>query len=159
MTKLFKIIACAAALLPLGQLQAKDFGGLNPKKTFTLVVTNVESVDTSTPNRDTAPIPKGVPTFRLGQKVKFTVGSKGQLMGKGFNIPFRDSKATSSSTSANIYSTRSILPTAPAIRNRTDARMYSKKGMPGTGLLSFGKFTGPAAGPKFIVVTYVFEVK
>lgn len=159
MTKLLKIIACAATLLPLGQLQAKDFGGLNPKKTFTLVVKRIESVDITTSKREAVPIPKGVPTFMVGQKIKFTVGSKGELMGKGFNVPFRMSEATSSSTSANTYSTQPKLPASQAARNRTDALMYSKKGMPGTGSLFFGKIIGPAVGPKYILVSYALEAK
>lgn len=159
MTKLFKIIACAAALLPLGQLQAKDFGGLTPKKTFSLVVKQVECVEVSTGKRVAAPVPKGVPTFKKGQSIKFTIGSKGELMGKGFNIPFRASVTSPPSSTGNTYSNQPKLPVTQAVRNRTDAVLYSQKGMPGSGSLVFGKFTGPAVAPKFFIVNYSLGVE
>lgn len=35
-----------------------------------------------------APIPSGIPKFKLGNTVKFTIGSKGQLTGPGFSLKF-----------------------------------------------------------------------
>ena len=78
-TLLFKTLACAAVLLPLGQIQAKTFGSFTPNKMFTLELTAKESFKVKPGGaRKNSGIPNGVPNFKIGQKVKFKIGSKTQ---------------------------------------------------------------------------------
>ena len=92
-SSLFSLITCAALLLPVSVAQAAkpgSFGGLTSGLKFTLKVTSVESFaqEPATGALTTAPIPKTVPKFKLGQKVKFSIGKKGQLRGPGFSLDF-----------------------------------------------------------------------
>lgn len=94
---LLKTIACAAVLLPLST-QAGNF----PKgTTFTRTVT--EKISSKTVGFKVikkTPVPAGIPNFKVGQKVKFVIGPKGQLQIKknGVSIPFK-----SDGGSANVY--------------------------------------------------------
>lgn len=94
---LLKAVACAAVLLPL-TTQAGNF----PKGTsFTRTVT--EKVSTKSVGFKIfkkVPVPSGIPDFKVGQKVKFVIGPKGQLQikKKGVSIPFK-----SDGGSANVY--------------------------------------------------------
>ena len=47
-----------------------------------------------------APVPSGIPNFKLGNTVKFTVGSKGQLTGPDFSMKFVADEGSSYSYSA-----------------------------------------------------------
>lgn len=155
MKTLIKSIICAATLLPLGQLQAKDFGGLTPKQTFTFSVTGVESVKVTRGASKPTPMLRGIPAFTKGQAIKFTIGAKGQLMSKGFSIPF---KMASAETSENIYSNKPKAPTVQSMKNGVNARIYKDTtGMPVSGSLIFSKQTGPAMKPYDVVVTYTLE--
>lgn len=84
----------AGTILPLVPLQAapgKTFGGFKPGKTFTLTVTDRESIKTTNGDVDRGvPIPSGLPKFKVGDKVKFTIGDKGALRGPGFKIQYED---------------------------------------------------------------------
>ena len=101
---LVQFIMLSGALLPLSQAQAagpasKTFGGFLPGKKFTLTVqsfTSSQSVGTTT--KMVVPIPTGIPKFRKGQTVKFTIGTKGQLTVAGFSMPL-----LSTSTTINSY--------------------------------------------------------
>ena len=96
---LFQALACAAVLLPFSQAQAKSFGGFKSGKTFTFKVEEVISAKAVGFNKATkAPIPAGVPKYKKGQKVKFKIGAKGQLIAKGVSIPFK-----ADGGSANVY--------------------------------------------------------
>ena len=97
---LFQALACAAVLLPFSQVQAKTYGGFRPGKTFTFTVQEVVSIKAVGFNKPVkAPIPAGVPKFKKGQKVKFTIGAKGQLTATGLSIPYK-----ADGGSANVYS-------------------------------------------------------
>ncbi len=95
---LLKTLACAAVLLPLSEAHAANF----PKgTTFTRTVT--EKVSSKTVGFKVfkkVPVPAGIPNFKVGQKVKFVIGPKGQLQIKknGVSIPFK-----SDGGSANVY--------------------------------------------------------
>lgn len=103
-TLLIKTLAGAALLLPFSQVQAagagKTFGGFKPKQTFSLKVAGVSSSKTVQGIVSKAPIPAGIPKFKVNQSVKFTIGAKGQLTGPGFSIPFY---AAGASAAVNNY--------------------------------------------------------
>jgi hypothetical protein len=73
---------CAAG--PIG----KRFGGFTPKQTFSFKVEDRQSFESKGPvTVQTFLIPAAIPKFNVGQKVKFTIGAKGQLQGPGFSLP------------------------------------------------------------------------
>ena len=94
---LLKAVACAAVLLPL-TTQAGNF----PKgTTFTRTVKEkVSSKAVGFKIFKKVPVPAGIPDFKVGDKVKFTIGPKGQLQIKknDVSIPFK-----SDGGSANVY--------------------------------------------------------
>ena len=98
---LLQLIVCATALLPFTQAQAagaKRYGDFLPGKTFSLKVTNVTSAKASvTGGTVKSPIPSGIPKFKKGQKVTFTIGAKGELKGPGFSTTFSTGSITSNS--------------------------------------------------------------
>ena len=83
-TLITALVACCAALLPITQAQAaepaaKKYGDFKPGDTFTLKVASVAPFGTR---------PSNFHVFKKGQKVKFRIGSKGQLTGPSFSINF-----------------------------------------------------------------------
>lgn len=106
MKSILPAIICCAALLPFAQVQAggpagKTYGGFAPGKTFTLTVKQKTSAKTSgTTVITNAPVPDGIPNYKKGQTVKFTIGTKGQLTTKAFSMKFE-----SGSPTANAYFT------------------------------------------------------
>ena len=88
---LLPILVCCGALLPFSQVRAaepKTFGGFTAKQKFSFKVDIAASLKTVGLKVSKAPIPDGIPKFKVGQKVTFTIGSKGELTGPGFSIPF-----------------------------------------------------------------------
>lgn len=88
--------------LPSVEAQEKSFGGFKPNYKFTLRVQNVVSIKSQglVVQPVKAPIPKGLPKYKKGQKVKFKIGNKGELIAKGTNLPF-----SADAGSANVYTT------------------------------------------------------
>lgn len=99
---LVSAIVAAASLLPFhnAEAQGMSFGGFEPNYKFTFTVQDVVSIKTqgalAPPTK--APIPRGLPKYKKGQKVKFKIGNKGQIIAKGMNIPFSADRPT-----ANVY--------------------------------------------------------
>ncbi len=117
MKTIIKLIAVATALLPLGQLQAKTFGGFAPKKTFTLKVTNKfvsQSKTIEGSESIVVPVPEGIVKLSVGQPVKFTIGAKGQLVFKGFEVPFESEGSDSILT---CYDNQPKKPTPQSMRD------------------------------------------
>lgn len=125
---ILQVIVCAGALLPLSQIQAATYGGFAPGKTFTFTVKSVSSSKTvGTKVTANVPVPTGIPKFAKGQKVKFTIGSKGQLTGPGFSIPFKADAGTAnnyvtvptatkpSADSAIVFKSTAKVPTAASL--------------------------------------------
>jgi len=76
--------AAAHAAGPIG----KQFGGFTPKQTFSFKVEDRQSFESKcSVTVHTFLIPAAIPKFNVGQKVKFTIGAKGQLQGPGFSLP------------------------------------------------------------------------
>ena len=90
-TQIRSLLICGAALLPLSALQARPFGSFEPQKRFKLTVTKVTSVKRigSTVEAGVA-IPAGIPSYRLAERVKFTIGNRGELKARGLNIAFKN---------------------------------------------------------------------
>lgn len=103
---LLRAIILLAAVLPLSIADAapkpkvpKVFGGFPVGKSFTLTVTNrISSATQGTQVINPAPVPAGIPNLQIGQRVTFTVGPKGELVGPGFKIAY-----TADSISSNSY--------------------------------------------------------
>lgn len=125
-TLLLPLLAGCAALLPVNSSQAagpvgKTYGGFSPGKTFTLTVTERSSVRTKGDDADKdVPVPAGWPDFQEGQKVKFTIGSKGQLTGPGFSITFRDEEGRVNTYSNNPSLSGPEGEAATVVKNRND---------------------------------------
>jgi len=78
----------ATPVLTAGPI-GRRLGGLSPKQNFTLTVEDRQSFETKGKNTvQVFSIPAGIPDFKVGQKVKFTIGKKGQLQGPGFSLLF-----------------------------------------------------------------------
>jgi hypothetical protein len=88
---LLQSLAFVAILSPLSQAEAKTYGSFQPKTTFTLKVAEITGTVQKAGQipRTTTTAPAGVPKFFVGQTIRFTIGPKGELVGKGFKIPYR----------------------------------------------------------------------
>jgi hypothetical protein len=158
MKNIIKLIAVAAALLPLGQLQAKTFGGFAPKKTFTLTVTTkfaAKAAAVGATQSKVVPVPKGIVNLAVNETVKFTIGAKGQLIFKGFEIPFNPA------VSKGIPNTYGNPQTNPAVQPaRNVSNCFINKGSeaePTFGTLKFYQTNG--SGLKKTVTVVVYELK
>lgn len=93
---LLQTIACCAVLLPFTRAEAKTYGGFNPGDKFTLTVNyRISNKTVGGVTKEKVPVPKGMPDFKLGKKVTFTIGPKGQLTAKGMSLPFMTVDTTS----------------------------------------------------------------
>ncbi len=158
-TLLINTIACAALLLPFSQAQAagagKTFGGFKPKQTFSFKVTSATSVRTVGTKVSKAPVPAGIPNFKLKQTVKFIIGAKGQLTGPGFSIPFF---SKGSSTSGNGYTNVTpISKESPIVGLVLKNQGTVKAGAPVSASIIFSKYSVKGTTVTENVVTYYFE--
>lgn len=156
MKNIIKLVALAAALLPLGQLQAKTFGGFAPKKTFTMKVATKFVAKTNLNGQSVVvPVPKGMLDLTVGQTVKFTIGAKGQLTAKRLEIPFKPRVTVEM---ANDYDNQPAKPTSQSFGNATYGQIYkNSKGEPISGKLAFYKKEGK--GLKEASFAVVYELK
>jgi hypothetical protein len=152
---LLTLIVCAGALLPATQMQAapasKKFGGFLPGKTFSFVVE--ERILAKTTGTKVVKIknpPSGIPNFASGQKVKFTIGAKGQLTAKGLSMPFKSDGGNS-----NVY----VLPPAKGSTARANVGIVYKNsnGKPVAVALSFFKVELKGFVPTVYSVSYILE--
>ena len=144
------ILLCGASLLPFSTLQALPYGGLVPQKKFTLTVTKVTSVfqDGST-TQTGVPIPAGMPSFRLGERVKFTIGRNGELTARGVNIAFKN---------ANRMTNNYLDPVTPSHRILEAAGIFkTATGQPQTMALNYRKGELTATAVAISTVGYVLK--
>jgi hypothetical protein len=146
---LLQAIACAAVLLPFSQAQAENF----PKgTTFTRTVTEkVSSKASGFKTYPKVPVPAGIPNFKVGQKVKFTIGPKGQLLIKkaGVSLPFKQDAG-----SANVYY---IVPTRKKPSGDIGQVFKDSAGKPTGVALSFFKFKYSGFTTTTNTVVYTLE--
>ena len=100
-------LALCAMLAPLNAAEVKKkpkppanpvlYGGWAPGKTFTYTVSSVTAAAKGmTGDPYPVPVPKGIPSYTVGEQVKFTIGKKGELLApKGLKIPFQADGITS----------------------------------------------------------------
>lgn len=87
---LIRFVACCAVLLPLARAEAKTYGGFKPGDKFTFTVNyRVSNKTVGGVTQTNVPVPAGMPDFKLGKKVTFTIGRKGQITAKGMSLPFK----------------------------------------------------------------------
>ena len=147
---LLQTIACCAVLLPFSQLEAKTYGGFKPGKTFTMTVEEkITAATIGTRVAKNVPVPNGVPNFKKGQKVKFTIGAGGQLTAKGMSIPFK-----SDGGSANVYNK---VVTSGAPQADTGEVFKTATNKPTNVALMFSRTKIDGFNTSVTTVTYTFE--
>ncbi|MEO5716181.1 MAG: hypothetical protein ABIT37_22060 [Luteolibacter sp.] len=149
-TLLLPIIVAAGTLIPVSHLNAETFGGFETGKKFTLTVTDRTSTKTKGDNvTKNAPIPDGIPDFAEGQKVRFRIGAKGNLVGGEFNINFRRETGD-----VVIYSNN---PTFSKPHGDAATVTKNSNGKPVAATLTFYRFRFSGFIPVTNTVNYVFE--
>jgi hypothetical protein len=154
-TKLHPLIAICATLLPFTQLQAAEtlatkFGGFEAGKKFTLTVSKRISVRTSgTKVTKGVPVPAGIPDFRDGDDVNFTIGASGQLKGDEFSIVYRSSRYRT-----NLYSNN---PSGFNSDGQAASVSKSSTGRPISAKLVFYTFRFSGFTPITNTVTYFLD--
>ncbi|MDB6078504.1 MAG: hypothetical protein JWO82_2251 [Akkermansiaceae bacterium] len=154
--KAFLVIAMALPLVaatPKPKPPVPTFGGFAKGAKFSLNVTDFDSSSiTGQVTTNPAPIPAGVPKFKVGQKVSFTIGPKGELTGTGFKILFLPGSASIASNGyINLPSAKNPQPFAATVFKNTTT------GAPSGAALNF--FTFKRKGIIFTVsaVTYILK--
>lgn len=154
---LAKAVACAAILLPLTAgattyepFQAKTYGGWAPGKEFTFTIKSRTIAKGSLDGVKATKVPKGIPSFKKGDKIKFVIGKKGQLtVPKKFSLPFK-----ADAGSANEYY---IAPDADRPQGDIGQVFKTSKGKPIGGFLTFSKFVYAGMDTATYLVNYSFE--
>lgn len=160
---ILQTIVCCAALLPIAQLQAapqgKEIAGsLNAKKKigfpvgtkFTMTVTVASSSKTKgTKVIAETPVPKGLPDFDETDKVKFKIGSKGEIKFSGFSVPFKEDGG-----SAFVYAT---IPTKAKPRANVVTIYKDSANAPTGAFIVYVKVAGTGFNLSTNVVSYTME--
>jgi hypothetical protein len=127
-------------------------GGLLPGTTFTLKIKDVMAVKIdSKGNKQKTSIPKGIPRFKKGQKVKFTIGLNEELQGPGFSFPLVKSYRDRG-VSANDYEVKSgrPIPNGATIYKSSDGKVVEMG-------FGFVKWNLKSSSASAIVVAYQAE--
>jgi len=152
MKKLLLPAIAALLLLPLHNAAAKGktYGEFKPNYKFTFKVEEVISAEASllTGTSKKAKIPKGLPKYKKGQKVKFKIGRKGELIARGTKIPFLADGGTS-----NAYN-----KVTTGSKPKTDTATVFKANGKATGVaLYYVRITGKAFSMKTYTLTYTLR--
>ncbi len=144
----------AALLFPIQTLEAKGkktYGGFKKNYKFSFKVEEIVSSSTTlTGIIKKAKIPRGVPKYRKGEKVKFKILNKGTLKAKkGLRIPF-----TADGGSSNVYN-----KTSTGNNPKTDTATVFKgaDGKASGAALNFIRVTGKALSLKTYSLTYTLR--
>ncbi len=154
-TNLLPIVISLGTLLPFTMAQAvenpgKLYGGLAPGTTFTLKVTDASTSRTEGENiRKGVPIPNGIPEFKEGQRVKFTIGDAGQLEGAGFSVTYNTREER-----LNLYSNK---PSWKSPNGEAATVSKTSTNKPKGASLTFYKFKFSGFIPVTTTVTYLLE--
>lgn len=94
-------------------------------------------------------VPTGIPKFTKGQSVKFTIGSRGELIGPGFSTAFKTATSDTSVYADKIAGTK--LPDTAAVKTSltTKKAVYTQ--------LAFHKLSGSGFGTKVYFVVYILQ--
>ncbi len=134
---------------PIVEDPKQSYGDFRPGFTFDMILERKATTRTNGDNTKTdVPVPSGIPRFKEGEVVKFTIGRTGQLKGPDFSIKF-----IADGSKANAYS--DIDKGSPATEQAT---IYKDAGKnhPTGGVLIFRKVTQSASGPVVTKVRYIF---
>ena len=148
-------LALCGVMLPFTSLQAagppgKTYGGFTAAQTFTLTVTDRDSVRTRGFRVDEGvSVPSGMPDFKDGQKVTFRIGNKGQLTGPGFTIKFQEEEGN-----VNVYASE-VSSNSNSGRAATVTKGKSDRAKKAT--LVFFKFSFDGIVPTTHTVKYQLE--
>ena len=145
------ILLGCAALLPVSRVQAAEsFGDFTAGQTFTLTVTERFTARTkgfkTTKN---VGVPDGVPDFKVGDAVKFSIGNDGQLKGPGFRIKYRSDRGR-----YNLYANR---PTFETTSGSLATVYKSPKDKPVRAAITFDRLSFSGIIPVTTTVNYEFE--
>lgn len=145
------ILLGCAALLPVSRLQAVEtFGDFKAGQTFTLTVTERHTARTKGFNvTKGVKAPDGVPDLQVGDQVKFTIGSNGQLKGSEFSITYRSDRGR-----YNLYANR---PTFNTTKGSAATVYKSEKNKPVKAAMSFDRLTFSGIIPVTTSVNYVLK--
>ncbi len=148
---LLKTITLCALMIPLARSEAATPGGLKPGTSFKLTVTTRSSTKIAQFETDThARIPSGIPNFKKGQQVKFTVGSNGQLKADTMSIPIIRANSVT-----NIYLSKRKTNSSTTIS--TGLLNKRRKIIPETLNLSFTKSSGSGFQTEVQTVSYALK--
>lgn len=147
---LLQTIAVCVMILPFTELKAATPGGLKAGTTFNLKVTTRSSIKRSQFAINTnAPIPSGIPNFKKGQTVKFTIGTTGQLKANLMSIPI-----VLADSLTNQYLIRSASNGSSTISN---GALTKTNNVPETLVLGFTKTSGTGFQTVTQVISYYLE--
>ena len=94
-------------------------------------------------------VPDGIPDFSVGENVKFTIGSDGQLKGPGFIITYR--------TDEGRFNTYADKPTLKKPKGDAATVYKSDKDKPVRAALTFYDFHFSGLIPVVVTVDYVLK--
>ena len=152
---LLPLLLGCSALLPATLLQAAapaatTFGDFTAGQTFTFTVTERHTARTKgfhvTKN---VGVPNGIPDFKIGDQVKFTIGSNGQLKGPGFNITYRRDEGK-----VNVYAK---YPSATTTKGSGAVVSKSPKNKPVKVAMTFNRLNFSGIIPVTTTVDYVMK--
>ncbi len=89
-------------------MQAANKSDFATGKIFTLTVKGKAGIGA---------VPSGIPNFKFGQKVKFTIGANGELKGSGFSILYTDG-VPAQNNYANKSTPTALLPHQAVVKKR-----------------------------------------
>ena len=148
-------VIAALLLLPLhnAAAQGKTYGEFKPNYKFSLKVEEVVSAQVAgtflNPGKaKKVKIPKGLPKYKKGQKVRFKIGQKGELIAPGTKIPFKVDGGSS-----NVYNknTKGRYP-------KTDTAVVYKANGKATGAaLTFIRISGTPFKLKTYTLVYTLD--
>lgn len=145
-----QLIVAGLAICQAAPAPAPSFGGFTKGQTFSFTVRErVSSAVVGATVIPDAAIPSQIPTFQVGQVVKFTIGSKGELKGPRFTIKFLTDAGTS-----NAYAN----PPSRTNLNPNQAIVYKNgSGAPSGAFLTFYYTKAGRDGVKLTTVTYALN--
>ncbi len=148
------LLAAGTTWLGVSPMQAADpaktFGTFHAGDSFSLRVTERSSIRAKGDDpAKAAPIPAGVPDFPKGQKVKFTIGTQGQLKASGFSIKFKGRVGF-----VNAYSND---PSWSSPEGDAATAVKTEQGAPSHATLSFYRFSFSGFIPVLNTVRYQLE--
>jgi hypothetical protein len=131
--------------------QGKTYGDFKPNYKFPLKVVEVVSVEVSpvNPAGKKVKVPKGLPKYQKGQKVRFKIGRKGELIAPGAKIPFLTHGGLSNSYSRIVMGINSKTDTAIVFKNSNNEADNAT--------LTFNRTSGFGPEMKSYTLTYKFE--